>query len=156
MAIGARAEWITALHPFQYGYGEGTPFERIVVGGGRVLMLGAPLDTITLLHHAEHKAALPDKRIHRYRRLMPGPDGPVWVAFEEFDTGDPVSARLPSDCFERIARDHLAAGHGRQGTVGLATSFLFDAAELVAFGVRWLEGFPSGMSTRGGFRRPVD
>src|ERR1700730_7559328 len=27
VAIGARAEWITANHPFQYGYGDGSPFE---------------------------------------------------------------------------------------------------------------------------------
>jgi aminoglycoside 3-N-acetyltransferase len=141
VAIGPRAEWITAPHPFHYGYGEGSPFERIVQGGGRVLMLGAPLDSITLLHHAEHRAKIPDKRIRRYRRLMPGPGGPTWVAFEEFDTGDPVNDRLPADYFSRIARDHLAAGHGREGLVGRAESFLFEAALLVPFGVDWLERF---------------
>ena len=46
-------------------------------------MIGAPLYTITLLHHAEHKANLPGKRIHRYRRLMSADNGPVWQDFEE-------------------------------------------------------------------------
>jgi aminoglycoside 3-N-acetyltransferase len=143
VAIGPMAEWITKEHPFQYGYGEGSPFERIVQAQGRVLMIGAPLDTITLLHHAEHKANIPHKRIHRYRRLMPGEKGPAWIEFEEFDTGDPVSDVLPADCFERIALDHLAAGFGRRGWIGSAESFLFEAPELVRFGIHWLERFVS-------------
>lgn len=140
-AIGARAAWITANHPFQYGYGDGSPFDKIVDAGGRVLMLGAPLDTITLLHHAEHKARIPDKRIVRYRRLVPGEHGPRWMQFEEFDTGDPVNDKLPANCFETIAMDYLAAGRGSQGLFGAAPSFLFDGRELVEFGVAWLERF---------------
>jgi aminoglycoside 3-N-acetyltransferase len=142
VAIGRLAESIVATHPSQYGYGEGTPFERIVEAHGRVLMIGAPLDTITLLHYAEHKADLPAKRTQFYERLMPGPDGPNWVRFEEFDTRNPVSEILPDDCFKRIATDYLANGRGLSGTVGLAESYLFDAPDLVDFAIRWLEGFP--------------
>lgn len=138
VALGPLAEWITRDHPFQYGYGEGSPFEKIVAAGGRVLMLGAPLDTITLLHYAEHKADLPDKRIRRYRRLMPDTG---WTWFEEFDTGDPVHASLPENAFERIAEDYLASGRGRRGYVGAAPSALFDGADLVAFAIPWLEDF---------------
>jgi aminoglycoside 3-N-acetyltransferase len=49
IANGPLAEWLTADHPLQYGYGPGSPLEKIVNRQGRVLMLGAPLDTITLL-----------------------------------------------------------------------------------------------------------
>lgn len=142
VAIGPMADWITADHPFPYGYGEGSPLEKIVQANGRVLMIGAPLDTITLLHLAEHKANLPGKRIRRYRRRMPGPSGPVWIDFEEFDTADPVCDYLPFDCFEQIARAHLAAGYGRRGHVGDANSYLFEAPELVRFGIGWLEAAP--------------
>lgn len=141
VAIGARARSIVSDHPFQYGYGEGSPFEKIVQEGGRVLMIGAPLDTITMLHYAEHKAQLPDKRIRRYRRLMPGRNGPEWVQFEEFDTADPVNDKLPSNCFELIALDYLRAGFGRRGPVGAAESFLFETPHLVPFGIEWLERF---------------
>jgi aminoglycoside 3-N-acetyltransferase len=140
-AIGARAEWITVPHPFQYGYGEGTPFARIVEADGAVLMLGAPLDTVTLLHHAEHKARIPDKRIVRYRRLMPAPGGAQWIDFEEFDTSNPVHDALPDDCFERIARDYLAAGRGAAGRVAQAESHLFNGPDLVKFGIDWIERF---------------
>ena len=141
VALGARAEWIVAGHPLQYGYGEGSPFEKIVQSQGRVQLIGAPLDTITLLHYAEHKARIPGKRVRRYRRLMPGVSGPEWVHLEEFDTAEPVHDRLPSNCFERIAADYLARGRGSRAQVGAAASYLFDGADLVNFGIEWLERF---------------
>lgn len=64
-AVGKLAEWITADHPQDYGYGEGSPFAKLVEQGGRVLMVGAPWDTITLVHHADHLASLPDKLVRR-------------------------------------------------------------------------------------------
>lgn len=140
-AIGALAERITADHPFQYGYGNGSPFHKVLQAHGRVLVLGAPLDTITLLHYAEHAAQIPGKRIRRYRRLMPGANGPEWIQFEEFDTAEPAHDSLPSNCFERIATDYLATGRGIRGVVGCAPSFLFDGPDLVAFGSEWLEQF---------------
>jgi aminoglycoside 3-N-acetyltransferase len=135
IAIGPLAAWITRDHPFQYGYGEGSPFEKIVESGGCVLMLGAPLDTITLLHYAEHKSRIPDKRVVRYRRRMP--EG--WVDFEEFDTGDPVHPDLPANVFEQIALDYQASGKGSKGKVGQADSYLFEGADLVAYGIEWME-----------------
>lgn len=140
-AIGPAAGWLTDAHPLQYGYGEGSPLAKVVQRGGKVLMLGAPLDTITLLHHAEHLARIPDKRVHRYRRRMPGAEGPVWVDFEEFDTGDPVHPALAENCIEQIALAALAAGVGTRGRVAEADCYLFDARPLVAFGVEWLERF---------------
>jgi aminoglycoside 3-N-acetyltransferase len=149
IAIGRLAHWVAAPHPFQYGYGAGSPFERVVQARGRVLMIGAPLDTITLLHYAEDKALLPGKRIRNYRRLMPGKNGPEWLEFEEFDTANPVAAYLPADCFEQIARAHLAAGFGVQGRIGEATSYLFDAPELVRFAIEWLEQYGKRQGGRG-------
>lgn len=139
VAIGPLADWITRDHPFQYGYGEGSPFEKIIDARGKVLMLGAPLDTITLLHYSEHKARIAGKRICRYQRLMPGVNGPQWIWFEEFDTGEPVCDILPSNCFERIAVDYLASGRGTEGLVGAARSHLFDGADLVRYAIEWLE-----------------
>lgn len=139
VALGPRAQWIVKDHPFRYGYGEGTPFARVIEVNGNVLILGAPLDTITLLHHAEHRARIPDKRIVTYRRLMPGPDGPQWITFEEFDTSEPVNDRLPQDCFAQIARAFLASGRGTVGPVGQAPATLLDGPQLIDFGVAWLE-----------------
>ena len=146
VAIGARAKWITADHPLQYGYGEGSPFDKIVEARGRVLVMGAPFDTITLLHHAEHRASIPDKRIRRYKRLMPGAREPEWIHFEEFDTSDSVHDTLPANYFESIASEYLASGRGQKGNIGTSQSFLFDGPDLVQFGVDWLEGYAKAAS----------
>lgn len=139
VAIGAKAEQITANHPMQYGYGRGSPLEKVFDANGRVLMLGAPLDTITLLHYAEHIAQMPNKRVRRYRHLMPTDSDPQWMDFEEFDTSLGAHEALPDNCFEVIAAEFLASGRGATGVVGNAPSQLFNAAELVPFAVTWME-----------------
>ena len=139
-ALGARAAWFTAPHPLDYGYGPGTPLARLVQAGGRVLMLGAPLDTMTLLHHAEHLADLPGKRVLRYEvPLLDDGGRTVWRWIEEFDTSRPVVDGLAEDYFAEVVEAFLATGAGRRGTVGRADSVLVDAAEVVASAVSWLE-----------------
>jgi aminoglycoside 3-N-acetyltransferase len=139
VAIGQRAEWLCADHPLQFGYGEGSPFAKLVALPAKIVMLGAPLDTITLLHHAEHVARIPGKRRIRYRRKLLRDGIPEWVEIEEFDTSLPVADGLPDDVFGHIAADYLAEGHGKRGRVGAADSVLLDAAGLHRFAVRWLE-----------------
>lgn len=143
-AIGARADWLTADHALDYGYGEQSPFARLVEAGGKVLMLGAPLDTMTLLHHAEHLAQLPNKRRLRIETPLLAPDGTTtWRWIEEFNTGVPIVAGLDEDYFATVVEAFLANGNGRRGRVGAAPSVLVPALEMVAFGVEWLESrFP--------------
>jgi aminoglycoside 3-N-acetyltransferase len=138
-ALGARAEEFTADHPLDFGYGEGTPFARLTAAGGRVLMVGAPFDTMTILHHAEHLADLPGKRRIHIEYPLATPHGTEWRLVEEFDTGNPVVAGPPEDYFRLIVEDYLATGAGRRGAVGKAESVLVDAADIVAFAVAWLE-----------------
>ncbi|MCD0443216.1 aminoglycoside 3-N-acetyltransferase [Glycomyces sp. A-F 0318] len=139
-ALGARAEAFTADHPLDFGYGEGSPFARLAAAGGRVLMVGAPLDTMTILHHAEHLADLPGKRRVRIEYPLATPHGTRWRLVEEYDTARPVVPGPPEDYFARIAEDYLATGAGSRGPVGGAPSVLVDAAGVVAFAVAWLEG----------------
>ncbi|WP_426165994.1 aminoglycoside 3-N-acetyltransferase [Sandarakinorhabdus sp. DWP1-3-1] len=134
-AIGARADWLTADHRLDYGFGPGTPLARLVEADARVLMLGAPLDTMTLMHHAEHLADIPDKVVRRYEVKLA--DGWHWL--EEYDTGDPCSPRLPENFIEQIVTAYLATDRGRQGRVGDATSVLVSARDICAFGVEWIE-----------------
>jgi aminoglycoside 3-N-acetyltransferase len=140
-AIGARAAWLTTDHALDYGYGERSPFARLVEADGKVLMLGAPLDTMTLLHHAEHLAEVPDKRVIRYEVPFAVCGGTVWRMCEEFDTSEPVLDGLPADYFATIVTEFLANGRGRQGRVGQAGSVLVPAAEIVAFAKAWIESW---------------
>jgi aminoglycoside 3-N-acetyltransferase len=139
VALGARAHWFTDAHPLDYGYGEGSPFAKLVAAGGKVLMLGAPLDTMTLLHHAEHLARIAGKRVRRVEVPLAAPGGTQWRMIEEFDTGDPIVEGLAEDYFATIVGAFLANGQGRQGLVGNAPSVLVDAAKITRFAVAWLE-----------------
>lgn len=139
-ALGARASWFVEPHPLDYGYGPGTPLARLVEAEGRVLLLGAPLDTMTLLHHAEHLADLPGKRVLRYEVPLLGDDGRTeWRWVEEFDTSEPVVEGLAEDYFAEVVEAFLATGRGRRGRVGQAPSVLVDAAAVTTFAVDWLE-----------------
>jgi aminoglycoside 3-N-acetyltransferase len=138
-ALGAQAEWLTADHPLDYGYGPGSPLARLVEAGGKVLMLGAPLDTMTLLHHAEHLANLPEKRVIRVEVPFATSGGTVWRMIEEFDTSHPCVSGLPEDFIDRIVTAYLATGAGRQGRIGQASSVLVEAADILPFAVAWLE-----------------
>jgi aminoglycoside 3-N-acetyltransferase len=138
-ALGARAEWLTSDHPLDYGYGEGSPFAKLVEAGGKVLIVGAPLDTMTLLHHAEHLAQIPNKRIRLYEVPFAISGGVEWRMVEEFDTSNPVVAGLADDYFATIVNEFLAIGQGSQGPIGSAPSVLVDAAAICTFAVDWLE-----------------
>lgn len=144
-ALGARAHWLTDAHPLDDGYGPGTPLARLVEAGGKVLMVGAPLDTMTLLHHAEHLAAIPGKRRKRVEVPLATRAGTTWRWIEEFDTAAPVVAGLADDYFAQVVREFLAGGHGTQGPVGEAASVLVDAPQVCAFAVAWLERHVPGL-----------
>lgn len=134
VAVGAQATWITRDHPLNYGYGDGSPLAKLIEANGLVLLLGAPLDTITLLHHAEFRARMRHKAIVRYQCPVLRDGAKVWVDVEDYATGEPHDDYT----FEGIARDYLASGRGRGGTVGNAPSYLLDA-DLTTFAIHWLE-----------------
>lgn len=137
-ALGGRAAWFTADHALDYGYGPDSPLGKLVDAGGKVLMLGAPLDAMTLLHHAEHIAKFPNKRVKRFAAPILVNGEKAWRRFEEYDTGLPPNG-LPDDYFATIVDEFLASGRGRRGTVGRASSVLVDAAAIVPFAAAWME-----------------
>jgi aminoglycoside 3-N-acetyltransferase len=137
-AIGAKAQSLTANHKLDYGYGPDTPLSRLVEADGKTLIIGATLDHMTLLHHAEHLAEFSPKRIRRYETPMLIDGQVVWKSFEEFDTSDPPDG-MADDYFATIVEDFLATGKGKRGTLGAAPSVLVKAREIVPFAVRWIE-----------------
>src|ERR671916_833049 len=150
-ALGPLAEALTASHRYDDAYGAGTPYARLVELGGQVVVLGAPLDTVTLVHHAEAVAEVPGKRRVRYGMpvISGDPGERLWRTFSDIDTS---YGALPyervlgeEDYIEHIARSALAAGKGRRGQVGEATAYLLDARGLVEHAVGWIERtFASG------------
>lgn len=140
VAIGAQAGYLASGHSLDYGYGEMSPFAKLLDLGGKVLMAGAPLDTMTLVHHAEHRAKLPNKRLKKCEVPFATENGVVWRMSEEFDTSEAVVPTLDGqDYFTEIVESFLAGGNGRRGKVGNAESVIVDAAPLVDHAIAWLE-----------------
>jgi aminoglycoside 3-N-acetyltransferase len=135
VALGARAAWLCADHPLNYGYGPGTPLARLVEAQGRVLLLGSHLEHVTLLHHAEHLARLPNKRVIRVEYKIGGET----VEIEEFDTSDGVVEAMPEGYFGSVMRMFVATGQAEAGPVGGATALLMSAEALTRFAVETME-----------------
>jgi aminoglycoside 3-N-acetyltransferase len=140
-AVGARAEWLAGGgHRDNDAFGRDSPFARLVEAGGQVLMLGAPLDTVTLLHHAEALAHSGRKRMVSYE--VPFADGTT-RSYTDIDTGLGTfpyeELQLKADEFLTLASAALTAGIGKAGPAGPAPCHLFPARELTAFAVDWLE-----------------
>ena len=135
---------LTANHPRADAYGPDSPLARLVAAGGDVLMLGAPLEALTILHHAEAIATAPGKRTVTFEIPVAAPAGVELRTYTDIDTSRGAyryeDLDLPfEDEFTTIGNAALAAGIGTTGTVGAATCHLFPAAELVRFGVAWID-----------------
>ena len=129
-AVGAQAAWLTADHPLQHGAGPGSPLEKLVQSGGKVLLLGSPLANVSVIHHAEHLADIPDKRTVHYRVPVLQEGQRVWVEVEELDSNNGIATYDEADEFGAIVRGYLQTGRARTGKAGAAESYLFDAPDL--------------------------
>lgn len=137
-ASGRLAAELVGDVPWDDYYGPGSPLDRFVDAGGRVLRLGADPDTTTLLHLAEYLCDVPDKRRVRRHRLVLSPVGPVVRPVEALDDEHGIVHHEGEDEFATILREYLATGRAAVGTVGHAEAVLADAADLLRFGTDWM------------------
>ena len=138
-AVGRLAEWLTANHSLQYGLGPDCPVAKLCEAGGKVLVLGSPMHDVTLIHYSEHMAKVPHKPVYRYSVPVIEDGSRKWVDIEEYDTNKPIGDWTGEDYFKIITREALQARIGRQGKVGAADSYFYDAQRLHEFAVAWLE-----------------
>lgn len=95
IAIGYRSEWICNNHPMNYGYGPDSPLSKLVEIGGKALLLGSDLDNVTILHYAEHRAKLRNKRVITRTDKILFEGTVIDIIIEEFDTSAPVVNSMP-------------------------------------------------------------
>lgn len=141
--FGARGRLAGALmadQPWDDYYGPGSPLQKLCESSGRILRMGADPDTVTALHYAEYLADLPDKKRVRWDYMIAGDDGaPVHRWIDCLDDSGGIVDVEGEDYFARILKAYLPLGRHREGPVGKAPSELIDAADIVAFGARWME-----------------
>ena len=142
-AVGPDASAIALPHPLDDAYGVGTPYARVVERGGQVVLLGAPLDTVTLVHHAESIAAVAGKRRVAWRCPVLVDGERRWRTLHDIDTS---RGALPYeqmagdvDYVEHFARSALERGAGRTGPLGAGAAHIFDARVLVEISVSLIE-----------------
>ncbi|WP_340615245.1 aminoglycoside 3-N-acetyltransferase [Xenorhabdus thailandensis] len=143
VAIGNNAEYFVENHSLDYGYGNDSPFAKLVERQGKILMIGAPYETMSLLHHAEHLVNIPNKRIRKMEIPLLQNDQVEWVVLEEFDTVDPVCERFHQGYFKDIV-EHFCHEYSDvviEGTIGSANTLLVPAREILDYAVHWMENY---------------
>ncbi|MCU1397237.1 MAG: aminoglycoside N3-acetyltransferase [Acidimicrobiales bacterium] len=138
-ARGAAAEHLTDDVPWNDYFGPGSSLERLVSLDARVLRLGSDLDTVTMIHLAEYRADVTDKRRVRRRHRVVGPDGATCERDVEcLDDSEGIVDHPGEDYFATIMRAYLSTDRVRVGRVGAARSELFAARDLVEFATAWM------------------
>lgn len=133
-AMGAKATWLTADHPLNYGYGPGSPLAKLYESQGKLLLLGSDLDQVTLLHYAEHLAPIPEKRIQRFKVPLLQEGRKQWHEVEEYDTSIGIK-NWQDRYFASLVGQFLKQQDIRPMKVGEADSYLIEAKALVDFAV---------------------
>ncbi|KQV40000.1 MULTISPECIES: aminoglycoside 3-N-acetyltransferase [unclassified Rhizobium] len=143
VVVGPLAGKLTQPHELGQAFGPGSPLERFLEYSGKVLLLGAPLDSVTVLHYTEAIAYIPNKRRVTYEMPIRNKDGGVrWERAEDFDSNgilDYFAIDGKPDAVETIASAYVELRRHREGIVGQAFSYLFEARDIVSFGVDYLE-----------------
>ena len=142
-AVGRHAALVASAHPHDDAYGNGTPYARVVELDGQVVLVGAPLDTVTLVHHAEAIARADGKRRVAWRCPVLVDGRREWRTLHDVDTSEGALdyGRLTGgeDYVAWFARRALEAGAGRSGPLGAGTGHVLEARPLVAGTVALIE-----------------
>lgn len=123
-----------------HDYGLGSPLERLLALDGQVLLLGAPLDSLTGIRYAEAMARIGHKRRVAYQMTLLDGDSHKVAACGGFRDSNGIPACFADeeemDAVETIARLYVSEGRALEGRVRLARCFLIDANDIVAYAVR--------------------
>nr|AMP57363.1 AAC3 [uncultured bacterium] len=139
-ALGKQAFFLTNDHSLKYGYGVHSPLGKLIALEGKVVLIGSPLNNVTLLHHAEDRANIPGKRIVTYKVPMLVANGQAeWVEVEEYDTSKSIVDWYTGDYFLELMNQYLADFKIVSRKVGNARSYLLDAAHLNSYARAWME-----------------
>ena len=134
VAWGKEVEYLFSRQPWDMAFGEGSALERFVAADGKILLLASDHDTVTFLHHVEHIADFPGKRVARFKVPVIENGVRVWRDMAEFNSGgDGVHANWPDRFFAKIVDSYLATTMNHGGRVGDATCHLFRARGLLDF-----------------------
>jgi aminoglycoside 3-N-acetyltransferase len=129
-AWGHGVGYLFLTQPWNYAYGHDSALARFVARDGKILLLGSDPDHTTFLHHVEHVADIPDKRVVQFKVPVVENGLRVWREMVEYDTSQGVHAHWPNDIFSRLIRGFLLETANEGGQVGDAQSYLMSSVGL--------------------------
>ena len=126
-ALGPRANDLVGEHPLDDRFGKASPLGNLVRLNGKSLLLGAPLNTNSLLYLALYS----DPTRQRIQKSAPITvrNKPAWVGYKDIA----ISNEWFCDCAAAL----LDAGIARKGLISDAECHVFPAAEAIAKAVAW-------------------
>jgi aminoglycoside 3-N-acetyltransferase len=133
-ALGAKADWLTREHSLAYGLGKDSPLERLCQIGGKVLLVGADFDNVTLLHYAEAISSVTDKKIVHIKVPLLVSGERQWVDVEEYNSSTGIRD-CPDRFFAEIIQQFLETSDAACGKFGNAISYALPAKTLVDFAI---------------------
>lgn len=144
VAWGQHADHLFSIQPWDFAFGHDSPLERFTQLDGKILLLGSDHDQVTYLHHAEHIADFPDKRITRFKVPVLVDGDRVWRDMAEVDTSKGAHASWPDRFFAMIFDEYLARTGNSGGRVGNAQSYLVSARGLLDHAIPVMERIAHG------------
>lgn len=140
-ALGPSASRLLADQRDNDPFGVDSPLARLCEQDGLVLLLGAPLNRLTLCHHAESLTDLPGRRFHTFRAPVAGMGlreyrmiDTFYGAFPYYEENRGIEAPTRT-----MAEQAVAARAARSTQIGAATAWLFNSRATVAAVRSWLE-----------------
>lgn len=126
-AFGPAAEELVAVHAFDDRFGPASPLGRLCDLGGKVLLLGAPFDTVSLFHMTQHMMG----KVPRIAKRAPVIEYGVrrWASYSDID--------YPTEWFEDGVAHLIKIGLAATTEIGQGLSVLFPAAPAVDALVKW-------------------
>lgn len=130
-AVGGAAIEMTKDHPLNFGYGPNSPFERLYLAGGKVMLVGSDPDNVSILHYAEAIAPVQDKRTVKIETALLVDGKRQWVTYEETDTANGIRDWPADRFFAGIVDAYARTAGARTGVLGGAPTRVLDARGLV-------------------------
>jgi len=146
VALGSRSAELLADPGDGDPWGPLGPLGGLVRLGGQVLMLGAPLKSLTLCHYAEATADVEGKRYHDYEMPVRKGDDVVWTTYRTLDTfygalpyWDREDLEMGDSVVAKLADQAVAAGATEVSHIDACTVVLVDAAKAASAVRAWIE-----------------
>lgn len=127
-AFGRHAKRLTAEHPLHNRFGPDSPLGGLVALEGKVVLVGAPFDTVSLFHLTNHYIEGSSAPIKK-RSPVCSSGEKAWVEFEDIE--------YPADWFSDGVTHLISTRLAKTGKVGQANSVVFPAKESVSEIVEW-------------------